>query len=218
VTGDKSEDRKPKTERNPNDEIRNMRAQRSSSGFGLRASFGFRNSDFGVWRDELAVVAMSFTVPANLKAGIDELISHYPVKRAASLMVLHAIQEHFGWISQEAVEWTAKKLELQPINVYELVTFYPMLRQQPMGKYQIKVCRTLSCALGGAYELHKHFCEKLGLDAHAHGPQTTKDGKFTVEFVECLASCGTAPVMMVNDDFHQGVSHAKADEIMGKCK
>ena len=161
---------------------------------------------------------MSFTVPASLEAGIDELISHYPVKRAASLMVLHAIQEHFGWISQEAVEWTAKKLELQPINVYELVTFYPMLRQQPMGKYQIKVCRTLSCALGGAYELHKHFCEKLGLDAHAHGPQTTKDGKFTVEFVECLASCGTAPVMMCNDDFHEAVSHAKADEIVAKCK
>jgi len=161
---------------------------------------------------------MSFTVPANLEAGIDELISHYPGKRAASLMVLHALQEHFGWISQEAVEWTAKKLELQPINVYELVTFYPMLRQQPMGKYQIKVCRTLSCALGGAYELQKHFCEKLGLDAHAHGPQTTKDGKFTVEFVECLASCGTAPVMMVNDEFHQGVSHKKADEILGGCK
>ena len=161
---------------------------------------------------------MSFTVPANLEAGIDELISHYPGKRAAWLMVLHALQEHFGWISQEAVEWTAKKLELQPINVYELVTFYPMLRQQPMGKYQIKVCRTLSCALGGAYELQKHFCEKLGLDAHAHGPQTTKDGKFTVEFVECLASCGTAPVMMVNDEFHQGVSHKKADEILGGCK
>jgi NADH-quinone oxidoreductase subunit E len=98
------------------------------------------------------------------------------------------------------------------------VTFYPMLRQQPMGKYQIKVCRTLSCALGGAHELHKHFCEKLGLDAHAHGPQTTKDGKFTVEFVECLANCGTAPVMMCNDDFYEGVSQAKADEIMGKCK
>ena len=161
---------------------------------------------------------MSFTVPADLEGEIDELISHYPVKRAASLMVMHAIQEHFGWISQEAVEWTAKKLDLQPINVYELVTFYPMLRQQPMGKYQIKVCRTLSCALGGAYELHKHFCEKLGLDAHAHGPQTTKDGKFTVEFVECLANCGTAPVMMCNDDFHEGVSHAKADKIVERCK
>ena len=159
-----------------------------------------------------------FVVPAALVAEVDELITHYPEKRAASLMVLHAVQEQFGWISQEAVEWTARKLELQPINVYELVTFYPMLRQEPMGKYQIKVCRTLSCALGGAYELHQHFCRKLGLDAHAHGPQTTKDGKFTVEFVECLASCGTAPVMMCNDNFYEGVSHAKADEIMAGCK
>jgi NADH-quinone oxidoreductase subunit E len=161
---------------------------------------------------------MSFTVPADLTAEIDQLITHYPVKRAASLMVLHALQERFGWISQEAVEWTAAKLELQPINVFEILTFYPMLRQQPVGKYQIKVCRTLSCALGGAYELHHHFCEKLGLDAHKHGPQTTADGRFTVEFVECLASCGTAPVMMCNDTFYEGVSHAKADEIVGGCR
>ena len=160
---------------------------------------------------------MSFTVPANLAAEVDELITHYPVKRAASLMVLHAIQEQFGWISPEAVEWTAAKLELQPINILEILTFYPMLRQQPMGKYQIKVCRTLSCALGGAYELHHHFCAKLGLDAHKHGAQTTADGKFTVEFVECLASCGTAPVMMCNDAFYEGVSHKKADDIVAGC-
>ena len=161
---------------------------------------------------------MSFTVPANLEAGIDELITHYPVKRSASLMLLHALQEHFGWISQEAVVWTAKKLGLQPINVYELVTFYPMFRQQPVGKYQIKVCRTLSCALGGSHKLHEHFCTKLGLDPHAHGLQTTKDGKFSVEFVECLAGCGTAPVMMCNEDLHEGVTNAKAEEIMGSCK
>jgi NADH-quinone oxidoreductase subunit E len=161
---------------------------------------------------------MSFQPTSELEAEVSELITHYPVKRAASLMVLHAIQERFGWISSDAVQWTARKLELQPINVYEIVTFYPMLRQEPQGKFSIKVCRTLSCALGGAYELHKHFCDKLGLDAHAHGPQTTKDGKFTVEFVECLASCGTAPVMMVGENFYEGVSHAKADEIVGGCK
>ena len=161
---------------------------------------------------------MTFTIPTQLEAEIDELISHYPVKRSASLMLLHALQEHFGWISQEAVEWTAKRLGLQPINVYELVTFYPMFRQEAVGKYQIKVCRTLSCALGGSSALHKLFCEKLGLDAHAHGPQTTKDGKFTLEFVECLAGCGSAPVMMCNDDFYEGVSRTKADEIVGKCK
>ena len=161
---------------------------------------------------------MSFTVPPQLEAELNELVTHYPQKRSASLMFLHAIQEHFGHISKEAVEWTAAKLDLQPINVYELVTFYPMFRQQPVGKYVVKVCRTLSCALGGSHKLHEHFCKKLGLDSHAHGIQTTKDGKFSVEFVECLASCGTAPVMMCNEDIYEGVSNEKADKILEGCK
>ena len=160
---------------------------------------------------------MSFAVPPQLEAELNELVTHYPQKRSASLMFLHAIQEHFGHISKEAVEWVAARLDLQPINVHEIVTFYPMFRREPAGKYQIKVCRTLSCALGGSHKLHEHFCKKLGLDSHAHGLQTTKDGKFSVEFVECLASCGTAPVMMCNEDFYEGVSHGKADEIVGKC-
>ena len=161
---------------------------------------------------------MNFIVPKELEARIDELITHYPQKRSASLMVLHALQEYVGWLSRDAIEWTAKKLELQPINIYELVTFYPMFRQEPVGKYVLKVCRTLSCALGGSKQLHQHFCAKLGLDAQKHGLQTSKDGKFSVEFVECLASCGTAPVMMCNDAFYEGVSAAKADEICAKCK
>src|SRR6266481_4405647 len=160
----------------------------------------------------------NFAVPAVLEAEIDELITHYPKKRSASLMLLHAIQEQFGYISRQAVEWITAKLELQPINIYELVTFYPMFQVNKMGRHHLKVCRTLSCALGGAYELREHFCAKLGLDPQAHGPQTTKDGKFTVEFVECLASCGTAPVMMCNDSFYEGVSPAKADEILSDCK
>ena len=157
-----------------------------------------------------------FAVPAELEAECDELISHYPVKRSAALMLLHALQEHFGFIQKEAMEWIAAKLELQPINIFELVTFYPMFRQNPVGATHFKVCRTLSCALGGSYKLHAHLCEKLKLDAHAHGAQTTPDGKFTVEFVECLASCGTAPVMMVNEDFYEGVTNAKADELIGR--
>ena len=91
-----------------------------------------------------------------------------------------------------------------------------MFRQEPAGKYQIKVCRTLSCALAGSGKLHKHFCEKFGLDSHAHGVQTSKDGKFSVEFVECLASCGTGPVMMCNEDFYEAVSNQKADEILAE--
>jgi len=160
-----------------------------------------------------------FSIPLALNAEVDELISHYPgQKRSASLMLLHTMQERFGYISRQAVEWVAAKLELQPINVYELVTFYPMFHQKPVGKHHLRICRTLSCALGGSYKLHEHLCGKLGLDPHAHGAQTTKDGQHTVEFVECLASCGTAPVMMCNDAFHEGVSNDKADEILRGCK
>ena len=103
-----------------------------------------------------------FAVPAALQAEIDELITHYPHKRSASLMLLHAIQEHFGCISRQAVEWIAAKLELQPINIYELVTFYPMFHVKPVGKYHLKVCRTLSCALGGSYKLHEHLLPEAG--------------------------------------------------------
>lgn len=160
---------------------------------------------------------MSALIPADLEREIDELIPRYPQKRSASLMVLHALQDRLGYISQEMAEWAAAKLDLQPINIYELVTFYPMFRQAPAGRYQIKVCRTLSCALGGSHGLHAHFCQKLGLDPKKHGLQTTPDGRFSVEFVECLASCGTAPVMMLNDAFHEGVTPEKADDLLKNC-
>ena len=160
---------------------------------------------------------MSLEIPKSLLDEVEELISHYPQKRSASLMLLHAFQEHFGHVSKESVEWIASKLDLRPINVYELVTFYPMFREEPAGRHVIKVCRTLSCALGGSGKLHGHFCQKLGLDPKVHDLQTSKDGKFSVEFVECLASCGTAPVMMCNEDFHEGVSADKADQIMDQC-
>jgi len=159
---------------------------------------------------------MSFAVPANLEAQLDELVTHYPQPRSASLMLLHALQEHFGYISRDAVEWTARKLGLQPINIFELVTFYPMFRQEPLGKTHIKVCRTLSCALAGSGELRTHFCTKLGLDTHKHAAQTTPDGKFTVEFVECLADCGNAPVVLLNEDLLPKVTPAQADEIVAK--
>lgn len=161
---------------------------------------------------------MSFSVPVNLEAELDELVTHYPVKRSASLMFLHALQEHFGHISNDAVLWTASKLGLQPINVQEILTFYPMFRQEPLGKTHVKVCRTLSCALAGSGGLRAHFCEKLGLDSHAHVAQTTPDGKFTVEFVECLADCGNAPVVMVNEELVAKAGMTEADAILEKGK
>ena len=161
---------------------------------------------------------MAFEVPSQLEASIDALVARYPQKRSASLMVLHALQEQFGSISREAIEWTARKLDLEPIHIFELVTFYPMFRQEPGGKYQFKVCRTLSCALAGSHDLHRALCERLGLDPKFHGPQTTKDGKFTVEFVECLATCDKAPVLLLNDTFHEGVSAAGAAGLISQCQ
>jgi NADH-quinone oxidoreductase subunit E len=158
--------------------------------------------------------APTFRVPGELEAEIDACIARYPQRRSASLMVLHALQDHFGYLDQQAIEWTASKLSVQPINVYELVTFYPMFRQRPAGKYQLKICRTLSCALGGAMGLHRHFCERLGLDPDRHGVQTTSDGRFSVELVECLAACGSAPVLMCNAKLLEGVTREAADKLL----
>jgi len=157
-----------------------------------------------------------FQMPAPMEAELDAVIARYPQKRSASLMLLHAVQERFGFISRGAVEWIARKLDLQPINIYELVTFYPMFRQEPLGKTHIKVCRTLSCALAGSEALRGHFCKQLGLDPEKHHPQTTPDGKFTVEFVECLADCGNAPVVLLNEELLPKVTTAMGEAILAK--
>jgi len=160
----------------------------------------------------------NFLVPPELEAKANEYISHYPQKRSASLMILHLLQEHYKYISPEALEWAAKKLELQPINLYELVTFYPMFHRKPVGKFHIRICRTLSCALAGSYELRKFLCEKLGLNPELPGVQTTPDGMFTVEFVECLASCDKAPVVMINDNLREKVSIQDLEKFISDVK
>jgi NADH-quinone oxidoreductase subunit E len=147
---------------------------------------------------------------------IDELITHYPVKRSAVLMLLHAIQEDVGYIPPAAIEWVAAKLELQPINVYEVVTFYPMFRQKPIGRRHVKVCRTLSCALMGGYKTCAAFEKEF--NTHAGPTEVSPDGEVTVEFVECLASCGTAPVVMIDDDLHENVDVAKAKQLSDQIK
>ncbi len=163
-------------------------------------------------------------IPDELARKIDEAVTHYPVsKRSASLPLLHLFQEHFGYITPQAIEWIANRLELQPINVWELVTFYPMFRQQPAGKVHIRVCRTLSCALAGGYHLLERFCELTGIDAssydhHKQPIAVSPDGAFSIEFVECLASCGTGPVCMLNDDFHEAVNDDKAAELIANCR
>ena len=134
--------------------------------------------------------------------------------------LLHLWQEHFGLIDDRAVNWIATKLDLQPINILELVTFYPMFRQERAGKTHIRVCRTLSCAMGGSYQLMDNLCAAIGINRKLdhngmHMPvSVSADGNYSIEFVECLASCGTAPVCMINDDLHENVSPDFAENLV----
>jgi NADH-quinone oxidoreductase subunit E len=152
-----------------------------------------------------------FAVSPELESEAEGRIAHYPEsKRSAVLPLLHIVQHRFGFISSEAIDWVAAKLELEPIKVLEVVTFYPGFRQYAPGKYHIRVCRTLSCALGGSAELMEDLCKEFGIDRasadpHHHPISVSPCGRYSVEFAECLASCGTAPVCLVNDDFYEGV-------------
>ena len=168
------------------------------------------------------------SVPSELEQEIEELIRRYPQRRSAAVMVLHRLQEHFGWLSPALIEWAAERLGVEPIAVWELVTFYPMFRERPFGWFHFKICRTLSCALAGSHELHRWLCERLGLDPNRSGPQTTADGRFTVEFVECLARCHEAPVVVCNEEERGRVTIEelkrwveeleRADQVLGEDK
>jgi NADH-quinone oxidoreductase subunit E len=139
---------------------------------------------------------------------MDAAIARYPRehRRSAAMPLLHLWQEHFDFISDEAVIWIAAKLGLEPINILGLVTFYPMFRQKPAGKTHIRVCRTLSCAMAGSFQVMENVCAATGIKRGRQGEgihnpiSASEDGNYSVEFVECLASCGTAPVCMVNEE------------------
>ena len=155
---------------------------------------------------------------------MDEAIGRYPPdrKRSAAMPLLHLWQEQFGFINDEGVTWIAAKLELQPINILELVTFYPMFRQSRAGKKNIRVCRTLSCAMAGSYELMEDLCAAAGIDRHRddngmHNPiSVSADGEYSIEFVECLASCGTAPVCMIDDELLEKARDVSARDLLLK--
>ncbi len=145
---------------------------------------------------------------------LEALLKRYPNKRASLLMVLHLAQREFGWISQEVMKYIAERLELPYGDVYDTVSFYTMYHTRPAGKYHIQVCHTLSCALRGARHICKHIEEKLGIKEG----EVTEDGKFSFVKVECLGSCGTAPVVQVNDDYHENMTVEKLDQLLKTLK
>ncbi len=145
---------------------------------------------------------------------IQEALARYPNRRAALLPVFWIAQEQFGWISPGVMELIAKRLDLSPAHIYGVATFYTMLHKRPVGKYHLQLCRTLPCALLGSDSIISHIKKRLGIEEG----ETTADKKFTLTTVECLASCGTGPAMMVNEKYYEGLTVEKVDEILEQLK
>jgi len=144
----------------------------------------------------------------------EETVARYPKKEAAMLPVLYLAQKEFGHLGAEAIEYVAKLMEQSPARVHGVVSFYTMYNVKPIGRHHIQVCRTLSCALGGAEKITALIKTKLGIELG----QTTADRRFTLSEVECLASCGTAPMMQVNDGYYENLTEEKVGKILDKLK
>jgi NADH-quinone oxidoreductase subunit E len=152
---------------------------------------------------------------ATLDATAAAIIAKYPQPRSACLPLLHLAQEHLGWISQDTMEWVAAKIGVTPMQVYEVVTFYPMFQLKPIGKQHVRVCRTLSCALRGAY----HTMESLEQEFGCKRGETSADGAVTLEFVECIAQCGPGPVVQTSDALFENVAGpAKVAELVSHLR
>jgi NADH-quinone oxidoreductase subunit E len=157
---------------------------------------------------------MAFALTPERERALEELLTRYPTKMAVTLPLLHLCQEQNGWISKDVIDYVAQKLDVSPAHVQGVVTFYTLYNQHPVGKHQVWVCRTLPCALRGAYDV-LHQCEKkLGVKVG----ETSKDGKVTLRTAECLASCGTAPMMQVDKEYFENLTSARVDEILTKLQ
>ncbi|MCX6246477.1 MAG: NAD(P)H-dependent oxidoreductase subunit E [Bacteroidetes bacterium] len=145
------------------------------------------------------------------------IILHYPAdrKKSALLPVLHIAQQELGgYLSVDVMDYVASLLEIQPVEVYEVATFYSMFHPEPVGKYLIEVCQTGPCALCGGEHILDHLENVLGITNGG----TTSDGMFTLKTVECLGSCGTAPVMQINTEFYESMTKEKVESVIRELK
>jgi len=157
---------------------------------------------------------MAFELKPETLDKIDRVIARYPEKRSALMMVLHEVQAEQRVISDEAIEWVATKLDLQPINVLEVVTFFPSFRRRKIGKVWVRVCRTLSCALMGGYRTGEILERELGCKMG----HTREDGAVTLEYAECLAACGTGPVALVDEDLFENLKPDQLGPVIAEIK
>ncbi|MFI0426928.1 MAG: NADH-quinone oxidoreductase subunit NuoE [Flavobacterium sp.] len=152
-----------------------------------------------------------------LMTRINELISHYPAdkKKSALIPVLHEVQDaHENWLSIELQNKVAEILEIKPIEVYEVVTFYTMFNTKPVAKFMFEFCRTSCCATRGVEDLMDYASEKLGVKEG----EITSDGLFQFVGVECLGACGYAPMLQLGDFYHEKLSKEKFDQLIDECK
>ncbi|OIQ16009.1 MAG: NAD(P)H-dependent oxidoreductase subunit E [Flavobacterium sp. MedPE-SWcel] len=166
---------------------------------------------------EISNAKQVINIDEKLTARINELLSHYPAdkKKSALLPVLHEVQDaHDNWLSTDLQDKVAEILEIKPIEVYEVVTFYTMYNQRPIGKYMFEFCRTSCCCLRGAEDLMDYTCEKLGIQIG----ETTADGQFTVVGVECLGACGYAPMLQIGDYYREHLTKEKVDQLIDDCR
>ena len=149
-----------------------------------------------------------------IRQKIRDLFPNYPNKRAVTLPALHLVQDEYRHVSTEAIREIAELLELHPSEVHDTMSFYGFFRDEhhPLGKHRVWVCRSISCMLRGGEELLADLCEKHGIKPG----QTTPDGKFTLEFAECLGACEGAPCVLVNDDCHMNLTVEKAENLLGE--
>lgn len=143
-----------------------------------------------------------------------DIVARYPRKEAAMLPVLYLAQREFGHLGPQAIEYVAKLMGQPPARVHGVVSFYTMFNMKPIGRHHIQICRTLPCALRGAERITAFIKRRLGVEPG----QTTPDGRFTLSEVECLASCGTAPMMQINDDYYENLTDEKVTEILASLK
>lgn len=157
---------------------------------------------------------MGFAFTPSQRSEIDSLCARYPTRRAALLPVLWIVQRQEGFVSGEAMEEIARVLDITPAAVLEVVTFYSMYQRTHTAKYHLQVCRTIGCWLRGAGKLSKYLQAKLDIAPGEH----TADGLFQLSEVECLASCGTAPMCQINDDYYENLTPAKVDALLDELR
>jgi NADH-quinone oxidoreductase subunit E len=145
---------------------------------------------------------------------LNAIISKSETKRSALIPVLREIQNEYSYLSAESMEEAANMLEITPASVQNVATFYTMFFTEPSGKHIVWVCRTLSCALRGAEHVEHYMCDKLGIKTG----ETTPDGKITLMEAECLASCGTAPVMLVDNTLEENLTKARVDKVIQELR